>query len=169
MTYLTGDVIIVQHASHTFGGRRIETPQGGAPPPTHPWRSGKSGIDAFSWQVFDIYGFLVRSGRSWLSWHSGQKSRKNHSRTLPYGASGPQKSSPGPPKSSPEPSKTPFLNDIYFKKAYVGGHDNFCGPKWPTWLQLGGPRPSQIEAEIPQKSMLKNNTFKNKMIFGIDF
>ena len=30
------DVVIVQHASHTFGGRRIENPRGGttaAPPP----------------------------------------------------------------------------------------------------------------------------------------
>ena len=32
--------LLVQHASHTFGGRRIEPPRGGTPPPTLP--SGRS-------------------------------------------------------------------------------------------------------------------------------
>ena len=71
----------------------IETPRGGPPPPTHPWRSGKSVIDVLSWQVFDVYGCFCR------------KSRKNRPKTL-------QNRGPGPPKSSLEPSKTPFLQDI---------------------------------------------------------
>ncbi len=126
------DLVMVQHASHTFGGRRIETPRGGSPPPTHPWRSGKSVIDVLSWQVFDVYGFFCR------------KSRKNRPKTL-------QNRGPGPPKSSLEPSKTPFLQDIYLKKVKKELHHNFLRPKWPTWLHLGGPRPSKIEAETRKK------------------
>ena len=31
--FVDSDVIVVQHALHTFGGQRIEGPQGGTPPP----------------------------------------------------------------------------------------------------------------------------------------
>ena len=106
----------------------IETSRGGSPPPTHPWRSGKSVIDVLSWQVFDVYGLFCR------------KSRKNRPKTL-------QNRGPWPPKSSLEPSKTPFLQDIYLKKVKKELHHNFLRPKWPTWLHLGGPRPFKIEAE----------------------
>ena len=31
--YLKAMGLVISHASHTFGGRRIEGPQGGTPPP----------------------------------------------------------------------------------------------------------------------------------------
>ena len=36
--YLKAMGLVISHASHTFGGRRIEGPQGGTPPPPTRWQ-----------------------------------------------------------------------------------------------------------------------------------
>ena len=89
---------------------------------------------------------------------------------VPNRGSEPPKSSLGPPKSSPEPSKTTFLKDIELKKAQEGPRQSFSKPKWPTWFQVGGPRPSKIEAK-PEKIDVKNNTFSTSIFkgFGLRF
>ena len=50
------DWVMVPHASHTFGGRRIETPRGGEPPPTHSWRICDRGLVLAG--VLGVLGFL---------------------------------------------------------------------------------------------------------------
>ena len=109
-------------------GGGLKPPGGGPPPPTHPWRSGKSVIDVLSWQVFDVYGFFCR------------KSRKNRPKTL-------QNRGPGPPKSSLEPSKTPFFNTFKLRRHKKRTEHFEKSIFRPTWLHLGGPRGSKIEAK----------------------
>ena len=57
---LVFDVEVLSLASrtlvHTFGGRRIETPRGGAPPPTHSWRICDRGLVLAG--VLGVLGFL---------------------------------------------------------------------------------------------------------------
>ena len=106
-------------------------------------------------------GFLWRSGRVWLFWYSGQKSRKNLPQN-PLLSLEVSNSTPGsskieawrlqnrglrPPKSSPEPSKTPFLKTFNLGSLKSKLPYRRRGHFEPTWLQVGGPRPSKIEAE----------------------
>ena len=50
--------LMIQHALRTFGGRRIElkSPGGGAPPPTHSWRTCARGLVLAG--VLGVLGFL---------------------------------------------------------------------------------------------------------------
>ena len=57
------------------------------------------------------------------------------------------KSNPRPPKSEPVALQDAIFQRDSFKMAPEGARYNFLFPKWPTWLHLGGPRPSKIEAE----------------------
>ena len=51
------------------------------------------------------------------------------------------------PKSNLEPSKTQFRKTSNLRTLLGSTGPSFLRPKWPTWLHLGGPRPSQIEAK----------------------
>ena len=62
-----------------------------------------------------------------------------------------QRKAGGPPKSSLEPSKTPFLKDIQLKIIQGGGSNSDLLHFEPTWLQVGSPRPSKIQAEARKK------------------
>ena len=75
--------------------------------------------------------------------HTRPKSYKNlekmESQTL-------QNRGPRPPKSSPEPFKTPFLKTSNLRRLKMTTILKVLRPKCPTWLHVGGPRPSKIEA-----------------------
>ena len=44
----------------------------------------------------------------------------------------------------------------------------FCGPRWPTWLQLGGPRGSKIEAKTLKNRCWKKHRFWHRFLKGSD-
>ena len=80
---------------HTFGGRRIETPRGGSPPPTHPLAVWPPCDGAFVFAGFWAFlAFVVPNMTS--------KAFENEARALQNGG-------PRLPKSSPEASKTPIF------------------------------------------------------------
>ena len=94
----------------TYGGRRIEDPQGGSPPPTHLvlWALRGSYLDSWrSGRLWHSYNFRTEID-AFPSWNMMpphmRKSRQNCPQTLPFRAL-------GPPKSSLEASKTPFFED----------------------------------------------------------
>ena len=92
------DVYVIQHASHTFGGRRIEAPREGSPPPTHPlavWPPCDRAV-----VLAGLWAFLA-----FVAPNITPKAFENEARTLQNGG-------PGPPKSSPEAFKTLFFKDI---------------------------------------------------------
>ena len=80
------------------------------------------------------------------------ESLKNHPQTL-------QNRAPEPPKSSLEPFKTPFLKDLQLKRVKKELFRSFGGPTWPTWLHLGDPRPSQIEAKFYENRYCWSHVF----------
>ena len=137
----------IRHASDTFGGRRIEDPLGGGTVAHPHLAQGVQGKDLSRLGVLGVAGFLgilgVLSVKRPLRRNEPRNGRKFGNivpRTL-------QNRGPGPPKSSPEPSKTPFFKDLQLKRVKMGNPRSFWRPKLPTWLQVGGPRPSKIEAK----------------------
>ena len=110
---------------HTFGGRRIETPRGGAPPPTHSWRTCARGLV--------LAGVLGVRG------------------SLGILATNLKKIVPEPVQIEPRGLKNRawgFQNRAwslprrYFLKAFnlralnMSLSKTFVGPKWRTWLQF---------------------------------
>ena len=115
---------------------QLNPPGGGAPPPTHSWRTCARGLVLAG--VLGVLGFLG------------------------IVATNLKKIVPEPVQIEPRRLKNRawgFQNRAwslprrYFLKAFdlralnMSLFKTFVGPKWRTWLQLGGPRPSQIEAE----------------------
>ena len=77
---LITDLIVVQHASHTFGGRRIETPRGGHCRPPTLWRSSHLVMEL----LFCLWAFLAFAVPNMTS-----KTFENEARTLQNGGPGP--------------------------------------------------------------------------------
>ena len=50
----------------------------------------------------------------------------------------------------------------------MGRRRSFLRPKWPTWLHLGGPRPSQIEAKTSKNRCWKSTRFRHRFLKGLD-
>ena len=79
-----------------------------------------------------------------------------------------QNSALGPPISSPEPSKTPDQSQKYHQITSKQARTN-CGMHFrPTWLQIGGPRPSKMKAEILKNRCWKSTYFQHWFFKGSD-
>ena len=50
----------------------------------------------------------------------------------------------------------------------MGSRDNLLRPKEPTWLHLGGPRGSKIEAETRNNQCWKTTHFRHRFLEGSD-
>ena len=70
-----------------------------------------------------------------------------------------QNRSPEPPKSSLEPSKMQFLKNLNLRGSKRSSAKGIGGQNEPTWLQVGGPRPSKIEAETRKNRCWKKHGF----------
>ena len=49
---------------------------------------------------------------------------------------------------------------------FRGSRDGPGSPKCPTWLQLGSPRPSKIEARTPKNRCWKTSSFQHRFLKG---
>ena len=81
---------------------------------------------------------------------------------LDFGALSLQNRGPGPPKSSPEPSETTFLKTSNLRRLLEGQGLQVWWPKLPTWLQLGSPRGSKIEARTRKNRCQKTTRFQHR-------
>ena len=112
---------------HTFGGRRIETPRGGPPPPTLfcPAHGGRIGLRGRTLGVcalkkvgllsfFDLFGIfgIVDFRRHVLEDLLGRNLPKICQKIIEIEPGRLQNRALEPPKSSQEASKTPFFKDI---------------------------------------------------------
>ena len=117
---VVSDVVWIQHALHTFGGRRIEPPRGGEHrrPPT----LGAFVIEVVFWQAFLAFLAFVAFAMEVLSWQAfwpffaflgfGPKISKKSLQNLPKSSFGGSKIEPGASKIEPGALQDTIFKDI---------------------------------------------------------
>ena len=130
--YLKAMGLVISHASHTFGGRRIEDPWGGSPPPPHIWQPqpDAAGYGSLAIRgrrvVTRSLGTTLANSQLFLTFRLDQHGR-DHWReyrrnvfeaTCRKTSESLEKSPPDRPKSSPGASKIEpgALQDAIFKR-----------------------------------------------------
>ena len=76
------------------------------------------------------------------------------------------------PRSLQNQGRSPPRRSCYktfnLRRLKMTTRPNFWRPKWPTWLHLGGPRPSKIEAEAVKNRCSKTTRFWHRFLKGLD-
>ena len=104
------------------------------------------------------------SSRQALGTH-GQKHTKNIQKIDPQTF---QNRARRPPKLSLEPSKTLFSKTSNLRRQKRSCGKTLGGHFRPTWLHVGGPRGSKIEAETLKSRRLKPTRFWHRFFKGSD-
>ena len=132
-------------------------PGGGAPPPTHSWRTCARGLVlAGVLGVLGSLGILATNVKKIVP-----EPVQIEPRGLKNRAWGFQNRAWSLPRRY-------FFKSFNLRALNMSLFKTFVGPKWRTWLGLGGPRPSQIEAETRKNRCWKTTRFWHRFLKGSD-